>query len=310
MSVLHPSARYIYYLFSRHPKSKYPSGELVKHLGELGLPVPQDAVKLVHFMNELDEVRPALAHPPLFQPRAVKLNHHTESYLHRWKIAEAWMNDPAFIRALDILKNHAELRRALCIALLGPLQRATIAERFREHFGFSEVDMNPRVVMLFEHYFWSSENMDLGRWHRFLGDEWHPKYLYMNDYLTALHAPRDMAGAVVALYEALRSGSRPDNKKIVSMMKSHTFGLFLEAGRGGSRASVYSRAAALSTLWNSYRDMTEEEERMQGGDSSLIDELRLLSATYDDVPQKTFRDLPHLTEDDVDTKTPVEEQKA
>lgn len=294
MPLVHPSAYYIHYLLSRYTVRDRSDGSIVAELGEMGLPVPQSTTTLDEFLDAFKAARVKLEPPPGFQPRAVRRSARTEAYLLKWGIEEAWSNNPAFLRAKSLLSGRAEVRRALCVALLGPLQRSTIAERIREHFGLSDLEMNPKVVLLFEHYFWNGKNLDVAMWREYLGPKWMAKYAYVDDYLTALTVPRDAAGGRVALECALRSGRLPPALMAYGLMKHATFGLFLEAARPAVKASVYSRAAAMAHMFATYRDITEEEERLAGGDSNLIEELRLISVSYDEVPQKTVHDLPRM----------------
>ena len=295
MSFVHPSANYVHFLLSKYTSTQLPTANVLKLLGELGLPVPQDLEHLHVTLDRLEKLRKELQRPSFFTPRGAKRPASKLAYLKKWGIEEAWVQDSAFINAQAILQGaHADVRRALCVALLGPIKRSAIAERIREHFGLTHVQMNPRVVLLFEHYFWNAGRIDIAKWREFFSASWYPPFSYLDDFLTVLELPRSTVGGYTALDYALRSGETPETTKVYGLMKHRVFSMFLEAARPAVKASVYSRAASVATLFSTYRDIEEEQERLQGGNSTLIEELRLLTVAYDETAPKTFHALPRM----------------
>lgn len=292
MAIRHPSRHYIHYLLSKqfldgkvrdervHSLLRPGSAHVVLRLDELGLPVPQNTETLAVFRATIDQTKSKMVLPAGFNPRAPRPSATTSAYLQKWRIADAWTNDVYVKSCIAILENRADIRRSLEVLLLGPLHRSDIALALRKHYAMTEDEMNTRLVLTFEHYFWSPTLLDMREWLKFFTPEWYGGYCL--DYVISLHAPRDERGAQTSLECGLRNGEGLASDHALATMQHQSFRLFLEASAGGG--SLLSRAQALAAAYSVYRDTEEDLDRRRGGGSHILEELRKIHLDFDKTP--------------------------
>lgn len=289
MAIAHPSRYFIHYLLSQSlgTKSKDAAvAAVVSRLGELGLPVPQDQLQLQNFLAALGAVRDKMKPPPGFNPAAANPSAATRIFLQTWKIEEAWRGGLRDV--LQIFDDKAEMRRAISVLLLGPLSRKVVAHLVRKHFGLREHQLTTQTLLLYEHYFWNTNILDIQDWRRIFSKAWHPGYV--TDFLLALDAPRDQVGAATVVNTALRQSSAVDAVHAFTTMQHYGFRMFMETAAGSGPPLPRAQAAALA--FNVYRLAEEELDRRRGGSSEVMAELRKIGTLYDNRPIRTVIDIP------------------
>ncbi len=289
MAIAHPSRYFIHYLLSQTLGTKTKdsaSASVVSRLGELGLPVPQDEVQLKSFLAALDATRAKMKPPPGFNPAAAVPTAATKAFLQTWKIEEAWRG--GLREALQLFEDRAEMRRAISVMLLGPLSRRVVAHLIRKHYGLREHQLTTQTLLLYEHYFWNGQIMDVQDWRRIFSKAWYPGYV--TDFLLALDAPRDQVGAATVVNTALRQGAAVNAVHAFTTMQHYGFRMFMETAAGSGPPLPRAQSAALA--FNIYRMAEEELDRRRGGSSEVIAELRKIGRLYDNSPIRTVIDIP------------------
>lgn len=279
----HPSRHYIYFLFSKRNRDV---ASIIAHLGELRLPLPQEAGELKEFARSLLAERERVEIPPGFDPLAQNRNEATSRFLDKWKITDMWLNQNYVGTAADILFI-PQMRRMLETLLLGPLDYGSIARHVRGRFGLSEEEMNTGVVRAYSHYYWEYGALNTPEWRELIWS-WHKGV--NDDYMTALMAPRTQGGAHLAVAAADRGGHSLDAITQYSTMRDYGFRMFMQHALTG-KPSLSRTQGAMMAL--NIVTMTEDElDKRRGGSAELIEELKKIEAVYDTTPTTTINELP------------------
>lgn len=272
MPIKHPSKHYIHYLLSR--RSLTPS-QIVDRLRALDLPAPpKDGNNPSELEQQIAETKAEMRIPFGFSPRDPE---HTESveFLRRWGISDIWAGGPYMKHARALLDDPVP-RRMACTLLLAPLTMKAISARIRNRFRKTEMEMNPRVLKLFSHYFWDYSAIDRDHW-AYVLTAWVPGRT--EDMMAALKAPRTQGGAALAITIADQSGSGETPSAIIySTAREMAFQMFMSHALGRSHAA--NTLGALQALDMIIKADTELDKR-RGGSSDLLDELERIEIIYD-----------------------------
>lgn len=291
INITHPSRYYIHYLLSQKPSGRnFEAAEIVDDLDMLSLPYPRKADTLETFLETLTRVKKQMKAPSAFNPRSPDINPPTQAFLRRWKIGDAWKQKKAYRRAFEILTDEGEVSRALKVMLLGPLPRPYIAKALGIHFKLDSEKMNPLVVATFEHYFWNAALLESQSWKRMLSRTWNEGTT--QDLILALSAPRNSLGSDLTLGIAFRGESAVKTTSAYMLMREHSLQLFLEAAPAGAEASLLSRAQSAGIAFTMFKNTEEEIQRLSGGNTDLVEELRRIRTVYDESPLKSPREIP------------------
>ncbi len=280
----HPSRHYIYYLFS---KQTMDIATIVQHLGDMRLPVPQKTNELDEFIRSLRHARQNMRFPARFNPLAP--DEDTTTFLERWKISGMWQKDPFVGQASDIL-NEPRMRRMIECLILGPLSVVDIATRVRRRFGLSETAMNPKVVRSFMHYYWDDTALSEEEW-KWFAYSWIPGF--NDDFLAAVSAPRNPAGAAMAINVADRGGGQSLNPVVMyAAMRDQGFKMFMEHSLHDKPGLTRTQGAmfALQIVMQA----EEELSKHRGGSAELLEELHKIETVYDTRKIATVEDLPSV----------------
>lgn len=279
----HPSRHYIYYLMSKRNRGV---ADIVAHLGDLMLPMPQkeDALKIL--VANLVKERDLVAIPPDFDPTAKKRSSNTEEFLARWRINDMWSGHPDVGRAIDLLEI-VQVRRMLETLLLGPLSMGSIAQHVRQRFGLSSDEMNTGIVRAYSHYFWDYTALSTSEW-RTVVIEWCPGT--SDDYMMALLAPRTPGGAHLAVAAADRGGNSLDTVTQYATARDYSFRMFMQYALMGKPGLSTAQSAMLA--FNMMRGAEEELDKRRGGGAELLEELKKIEAQHDLEKTKTVHELP------------------
>lgn len=310
ITIAHPSRYFIHYLLSREPGGqKFEAEPIITELDRLQLPYPRHPADLASFLETLKIARSQMKVPSAFNPRASVQNDKTSAFLTKWKIREAWTSSPAFLRAFEILRNEGEVSRAMKVMLLGPVYRPAIAKELKRFFRLKDTQMNPLVVRTFEHYFWNAGLLDVQSWRKTLSKFHSPGVT--QDLIHALEAPRSEIGVDITMGIALRGGTGISARAAYTVMRENGLKLFLEAAPTGVEASLLSRAQTTGIAFTVFKNSEEELQRLSGGNTDLVEELRRIQTAYDTSPLKTPREIPVLAKNpyaspDEDTTPAIE----
>jgi hypothetical protein len=284
MSLRHPARNYIYYLLSRRTLKIQ---EVVEHLSELQLPLPQDRIELVAFIQKIQAVQRSMKIPPGFDPRSDAPNPQTRAFFAQWKIAGMWRKDPFVAQAGDYL-HEPHIRRALEVMLLGPLTPQLIANRICRRWGLPETSMNPRVVREFAHYFWDYDAFNTSEWMNFIrhhlsgGDN--------TDYAVSLKVPRTKEGVMVALALADRGADAMSDTEFYSLARSSAMVTFIQHALLDKPSM--GRSIAMQNALNTFKLSADELDKHRGASAELLDELRKIDTVHDRLVPTTIHDLP------------------
>lgn len=297
----HPARHYIYYLFSKRGMK---TSEVITHLDDLRMPLPQLDVEMVKFTRNLISERNSMNFPPGFNPRDDKMNADTIAFLGYWQIGDIWRDDPFVKLAIDVL-NEPIVRRMVEALLLGPISPASVAARIRDRFGFDESVMNVRVIRAFSHYFWDVTALSPAGWKTLIA-KWLPD-VNNNDYLAALNAPRSPAGAALTLALVDRSAESLNPVVHYSAMRDHAFSLFMEHVLLQSKPGL-QRTQGAFMAFQMVKMADEELTKHRGGSADLLEEFRKIQTVYDHSRVASVKELPSLSEKAVIDVDPVEEE--
>lgn len=259
---------------------------LLRHVGSLGLPLPQKEKEFDRFVDYLKKARALMTFPPGFNPGAEQMNKETISFLKKWKIYDLWVRDPYAMRAVELLEE-PQARRMLDVLLLGPLNISSIAKRLKDRFGFPDEVANPQVVRAYNHYFWNVHALSINEWRQLIYD-WLPGR--NSDLLMALYSPRDAAGVSMSIaaadnhFEALREVD------MYKAMRDHGFRLFMEHAlldKGG-----FARTQGALLAFQVVKMAGEELDKRRGGSAELLDEMKRFETLYDTKRPTTIKELP------------------
>lgn len=291
----HPARHYIYYLFSKRGMT---TSDVVTHLDDLRMPLPQLDTELVKFIRRMVRARQEMEIPPGFDPLAEQMNPQTISFLNHWQIGDMWRKDPFVGLAIDILSEPV-VRRMIEALLLGPISPTAIANRVKNRFGFDESVMNVRVINAYAHYFWNISALSAAEW-RTLITRWLPDE-NNNDYLGALGSPRSPAGAALTLALVDRSAESLSPVVQYSAFRDHGFSLFMEHALLQTRPSL-QRTQGAFMAFNMVKMADEELTKHRGGSADLLEEFRKIQTLYDPSRMTSVKELPALPAAVIDVK--------
>ncbi len=307
--LIHPARHYIHYLISKAPFDPKPPKKVnektapeaipqippfalnvVRQLGNYGLPVPQTTDLLTIFCRELVDTRNTMRAkmPPGFNPTAKVPNAATKRFLVSWGMEDAWAREKSFVSAVSLFERRADVRRALSVLLLGSLEHKDAAKIIRNFYGLPERDMNTRVVSLYAHYFWNTEILDVQQLRYCFGKDWLPGWT--NDYLVALTLPRTPLGAGETVNLALRTDSVFNPVHTFALAQSTAMRVMLESASWGGHPLQRSQALALS--YNVFQNAEEQLDRRRGGSADVVEELRRILQQFDHSPLRTTLEIP------------------
>lgn len=284
-SLRHPARNYIHYLLSRRTQK---IKDVVEHLSEIEIPLPQDKNKLSEFLQTLIAIQKNMRIPAGFDPTAKLMNQQTVEFLARWKITSIWRKDEFTRRASDLLFE-PDIRRHLQIMLLGPLTNINIARRICARWSLTENEFNPRVAREYSHYYWDPRSMDQAQWKSFLFN-YYPKFTENTDYAVALSVPRTTEGAMLTMSLSDRGADAMTNAQIYTMMRNQSAVAFMQHALL-ERPSIQRSQSMLSSI-NTFKTAAEELDRHRGASAELLDELRKMEPVYDRSVVATIHDLP------------------
>lgn len=299
----HPARHYIYYLFSKRGMT---TAEVIAHLDDLRMPLPQLDMDLVRFTHRVVRARQEMEFPPNFDPLAKELNAETLAFLTQWQIYDMWRHDHFVGLAVDLL-NEPVIRRMVEALLLGPLSPTAIAARVANRFGFTPDAMNVRVIKAYAHYFWDPTAMSQSEWQTLIA-KWLPDE-NNNDYLAALKAPRSPAGAALVLALSDRSAESLTPVVQYQAMRDHGFSLFMEHALLQSRPSL-PRTQAAFMAFQMVRMADEELTKHRGGSADLLEEFKKIETIYDASKVTTVKELPSIAPAVIDVKVVEDEPVA
>lgn len=286
--IRHPSKNYINYLFSKRGLS---TTDVINHLVDLRLPLPQKEHELAKFIVSVVSERKKMVFPPDFDPLADNLNRNTIQFLDKWEIAGMWRRDSFVNTAIDLL-NEPIIRRMIEALMLGPLSPASIAQRIKSRFGFDDSTMNVRVVKAYSHYFWDASTLSANDWKVIIG-RWLPEG-NNNDYLAALNSPRSAAGAALTLAMVDRSAESLTPVEQYSAFRDHGFALFMEHVLLDSKPALARTQAAL-LAFSLVKQADEELKTHRGGSADLLEEFKKIETLYDASKLASVKDMPALS---------------
>lgn len=290
--IIHPSKHYIYYLISRGGCTPE---KVVERLSTLGLPFPpNDPKELQSFSDSVVRAKKALILPPSFRPKD-KSHEPSQEYLRKWGIGDAWANDK-FMRAARKLLEKPAPRRMLFALLLSPLSEKGVAQRVRSRFGFTEKEVNPRVVRLFSHYFWNYNALDRDQWATIIA-RWMPGR--SDDLMTVLRLPRTKGGVAMALSVADQTGAGSTPATVMyDTIREAAFQMFMS--HAVAKPHHMNTLGALQALEMIIK-ADAELEKHRGGASDLMEEIANIRLIYQGKDPKDASDLymDHLADDSV-----------
>lgn len=273
----HPARHYAYYLLS---KRIFNTNAVIAQMRDLGLaaPLQDSAVELDHFVKGALSVRREMQHPENFNPKESAPNEDTLAFLTRWQIRDAWQQSPYLAKATELLQE-PQLRFALELMLLGPMSVMAITRRLQERYGLPEQVMNVGVVRAFKHYYWDPAALSPVQWRDFL--EAHHK-AESTEYLGALNAPRNIAGAAYVLAIADRDLSLLDAAARYEVASAQSFKQFM-ALTCNTKPSGNAAFASFAAL-NAMKLADSELDKYRGATSDLIQTIDRLETIYDKRP--------------------------
>jgi hypothetical protein len=283
----HPARHYIYYLFSKRALN---TEQVLGHLDELRLPLPQDAKELTNFTARLIAERQKMRIPANFDPSGETVNAETANFLMEWKIFDIWRRDPFVGAASDVL-NEPLIRRMVEALLLGPLSPAAVARRVRERFGLPEAAMNVAVIKAFTHYYWDISCMSMPEWRAFITKNFPDTD--NQDFLAAAMAPRNAAGAAVVLALTDRSADTLTPAVRYQAMLDQAWNMFMGHSLLQTRPSIQRTQGAL-LAFQMVKMADDELAKHRGGSADLLEEFRRIDTIYDQQRLNTVQDLPAL----------------
>lgn len=281
----HPARHYIYYLLSRRSAKVK---EIIEHLSEVQVPLPQDKQALVKLIQTLIAIQRNMRIPPGFDPLAKVMNPQTTAFLGKWKITSMWRRDPFVAKASDLLFE-AHIRRSIEVMLLGPLSAQNIARKVCTRWSMPESALNPRVIREYGHYYWNYGSMNQAQWKDFLHSHY-PRFTENTDYALALSVPRTTEGAMLALSLSDRGADGMSDTQMYSMMRNQTAVMFMQHALL-ERPSI-QRAQSVLSMITSFKMATEELDKHRGASAELLDELRTMEPVYDRSIVATIHDIP------------------
>lgn len=283
----HPARHFIYYLFSKRALN---TEQVITHLDELRMPLPQDAKELTLFTARLIAERQKMRIPPNFDPIGERVNEETGRFMMEWKIYDIWRKDPFVGAASDILCEPL-IRRMVEALLLGPLSPAAVARRVKERFGLPDNAMNVAVIKAYMHYYWDVSCMSMPEWRTAI-KRWYPD-TDNQDFLVAAMAPRNAAGAAVVLALTDRSADTLTPVARYQAMLDAGFNMFMGHALLQTHPSI-QRTQGAFMAFQMVKMADEELAKHRGSSAELIEEFRRIDTLYDQRKLTTVQELPAL----------------
>lgn len=293
--IRHPARHTIYFWLSRRIQS---TKAVIKELENHELPIPIEYDDVETLTTDILRVRQEMVFPPNFEPRVESPNAATRAFLAKWRIKDAWRTSPFLASATDVLFA-PQIRHQLELLLLSPLSAGAIAKRLVERFELPPTTMNVGVVRAFAHYYWDTQSMNPAQWQRFLSTYYKD---LESEYTLALKAPRNEAGAALAIAMADKD---PQQLAIVHRYEtcsSMAFGMFMNHALAAAKGTTKHTYAALASL-NMMRMADEELEKHRGGSTDLIFELQRIKTVYDRGQPLQITEAPFIHRPVIDVPT-------
>lgn len=288
MHVYHPSRRYIYYRFSKRTDKL---DVILRDMGDLNLPIPQEITEFKTFVGSLVRTRESMHVPALFAPKQRPLNQPTIDFLRRWGVHGMWLGEEAVQTAQELLYE-APLRYALEVMLLGPVSPQTIAERLRDRFALPESIMNPLVVRAYAHYFWDYTALTPAQWTNLIFN-WMPKG-DKSVLLMALRAPRTPSGASMVLSIADGDIDKIRPQEMFDSIRNHAWRAFMQ--HATTDLPSLARTQAMLYAFQIVRESSDAGDAHRGGDNELVAALSRFEAKTGPQTTATIYDIPLVRE--------------
>lgn len=294
--IVHPSRHFIYFQLSRHlciappPRKegeKKPDPEafprryqsIIEVLARYGMPVPQTVDLLEGFGKDFAAVEREMRRtmPAGFNPYVVAgaRTEKTKAFLEHWGITEAWDATAEYREAVGIFNRSGELRYALCVMTLGPVLPRDAASMCTKFFG---IPVSSPAAKLFTHYFWNASIIDKREWKLLLSKEWLPGDV--QDYNTALGAPRNGDGALLVVATALSREAMLSDQAVYGLVKSISAATIFEAATLPTFKAM-NKATILTASLLSFEKAERRLAEMRGGSSDVVAELQRILQVYD-----------------------------
>lgn len=284
MIIKHPARTYIYYLMS---KRSLDANTILATLVDQDFPTPQGKKNIEAWILLLRNVQSRLQFPPGYNPKDLK-HAPTVEFLKAHHIYGMWAGDEWVRRASELIWV-PQIREALDLMLLGPLNYATISERLAKHFLLPFNVMNPKVVSNYAHYYWDYQSMSTADWSEILAD-WCvlPAANYKKK--LAMRSPRNTTGAAFTLWLSGLSGDSMKEGISFRMMKDMSFQEFIESFL--TLKPGMGKANALRSLFEVVLQSQEQIDIRRGGSAEVLEELRRIDTLYDRNRPTQAHELP------------------
>lgn len=303
MHIYHPSRHYIYYRFSRRTDK---IDKILQDMGDLNLPLPQNAAVFDRFVKDLLRVRKSMRIPYAFAPKERPLNQPTIEFLRTWGIHDMWLRARPVEIAEDLLM-HGGLRPVLETMLLGPVSPNTIADRLRTRFNMSADVINPLVIRAYAHYFWDPAALNSAQWTSMIfgwmpgGDK--------STLLMALRAPRTPSGAQMVLNIADGDVDQLTPQETYDSIRGYAWRAFMQ--HATTDKPSLARTQAMLHAFTIIKDAGDAADAHRGGDNEIVAALSRFHAKTGSPQTATVYDIPAVRELPVlvDTTLADEEKK-
>ena len=203
----------------------------------------------------------------------------TKKWLSKQKLNSIVMQDE-YVRLIDSLiiskPRDREILERLLLANLGPKEVC---------FRLASLDINipDLTIAAYRHYFWNTEIMSMSQWSTYFGnDDSNRISVTKNLYNTALHAGPEAALLRLGLKKQL------DSKKIMVDVQKELYATFLET------KTLPLSTKKVTMLTDLARGLAKIDERVQAGDSALLDTLKKFEKFKILTPQDDIKKIGDL----------------
>jgi hypothetical protein len=273
--IQHPARHFIYYLISRRTNK---TAAIMDRLDALGL-MPSVTSYLKEQARTILAAQKVVVPPSGFtkdlkSPEAV-------AFLDKWKIGDFWRGTPEITQARKLLTDTPDIRRAIEIMLLGPINHSDIAARIQKRYGAPPSAVNTAVIRVYAHYFWNTSCMTRSQWIRFIemwaGDSERVAYL------AACNAPRSSSGVTTTLMFAERVEDELDPIATYTTVRNLAFRQFMETSLTASpKVSLLVKSQAALMSLQTMRAAEEELVRLRGvSNNAFLAQLSRFEHKYD-----------------------------
>lgn len=217
-------------------------------------------------------------HPQDFSPWD-KRHRKTNKWLHKQQL-DSFVYQDEYVRKIDELiiakPRDREVLERLLLAGLGPKE---VCHRL----SMLDIHIPDLTISSYRHYFWNTDIMSMSQWAEyFRSDDSNRINVTKNLYSVALHAGPEAALLRLGLKKQL------DSKEIMQVVQKELYATFLET------KTLPLSDKKVSMLTDLARGLAKIDERVQAGDSALLETLKKFEKFKILTPQDSMKKIGDL----------------